>query len=75
MKCFKCVKSIDEEEQEELGCINVYLCRKCNDAKPRKDFFKYLDTEKMEEVWFKTCKDCRDTAKETREKKSKSVIS
>ena len=27
---------------------------------PRKDFYKSWDTSKMEEVYYKTCKDCRE---------------
>ena len=48
--------------EEEFGCTNVYLCKKCDDAKPRRDFYK-----EKEEMYYKTCKECRDKVKSTRE--------
>ena len=52
------------DDEEEFGCYNVYLCKRCNDSKPRKDFYKSWDASKMEEVYYKTCKDCREKRKE-----------
>ena len=52
------------DDEEEFGCHNVYLCNRCNDSKPRKDFYKSWDASKMEEVYYKTCKDCREKRKE-----------
>ena len=48
------------DDEEEFGCYNVYSCKRCNDSKPRKDFYKSWDASKMEEVYYKTCKDCRE---------------
>ena len=48
------------DDEEEFGCHNVYLCNRCDDSKPRKDFYKSWDASKMEEVYYKTCKDCRE---------------
>ena len=48
------------DDEEEFGCYNVYLCKRCDDSKPRKDFYKSWDASKMETVYYKTCKDCRE---------------
>ena len=38
------------DDEEEFGCYNVYLCKRCDDSKPRKDFYKSWDASKKEEV-------------------------
>ena len=59
------------DDEEEFGCYNVYLCKRCNDSKPRKDFYKSWDASKMEEVYYKTCKDCREKRRDERAKQSR----
>lgn len=34
------------DDKEDLGCTNVYLCKKCDDAKPRRDFYKGVGQSK-----------------------------
>ena len=55
------------DDEEETGCTMVYHCSKCDEAKPRKDFHKMYDIMKMEEIFYKTCKECRDKVKATKE--------
>ena len=45
----------------------VYHCSKCDEAKPRKYFHKPYDRLKMKEIFYKTCKECRDKEKATKE--------
>ena len=52
------------DDEEEFGRYNVYLCKRCDDSKPRTDFYKSWDASKMEEVYYKTCKDCQEKRKE-----------
>ena len=54
------------DDEEETGYTMVYPCSKCDEAKPRKDFHKMYDRIKMEEIFFKTCKECRDKVKATK---------
>ena len=35
---------------EELGYTNVYLCKKCDEDKPRRDFYKGVGQSKMESI-------------------------
>ena len=55
------------DDEEETGCTMVYHCSKCDEAKPRKDFHKMYDRIKVEEIFYKTCKECRDKVKATKE--------
>ena len=54
-------------DEEETGCTMVYHCSKCDEATPRKDFHKMYDRIKMEDIFCKTCKECRDKVKATKE--------
>ena len=47
------------DDEEELGYTNVYLCKKCDADKPRRDFYKGVGQSKMESIYYKTCKDCK----------------
>ena len=52
--------------EDEFGCYHVYLCKKCDEAKPRVDFFKMYDYKTMSEIKYKTCKDFRNKVTETK---------
>ena len=52
------------DDEEEFGCYTVYVCKRCDDSKPRKDSCKSWDASKMEEVFCETCKDCREKGRE-----------
>ena len=41
------------DDEEKFGFFNVYHCKKCDKAKPRKDFHKMYDRVKIEEVFYK----------------------
>ena len=53
------------DDEEETGYTMVYHCS--IEAKPRKGFHKVYDRVKMEEIFYKTCKECRDKVKATKE--------
>ena len=55
------------DDKEETGYTLVYHCSKCDEAKPRQDFLKMYDRIRMEEIFSKTCKECRDNVKATKE--------
>ena len=49
-------------------CTTVYLCKKCDDAKPLEDFYNKWDDKTNEEIYYKTCKECREKTKATKER-------
>ena len=55
------------DDEEETGCTMVYHCSKCDEAKPRKDFHNMYDRINIANIFYKTCKECRDKVKATKE--------
>ena len=49
-------------------CTTVYLCKKCEDAKPLEDFYNKWDDKTNEEIYDRTCKECREKTKATKER-------
>ena len=52
----------------EYECTMVYLCKRCGDAKPLEDFYNKWDDKAKEEIYYKTCKECRGKTKVTKER-------
>ena len=61
------------DDEEEFGFYNTSLCARCDEAKPRKEFFKAYDYIDMSKTFHKTCKECRDKAKTAKEQNATSA--